>query len=537
MDSTMETVRQRGDQKLTTIILLLGVNLGFLADQLIGTAGPVGLGFFVWSSLFALAFGWLTFRVHSNELKSVLAWSAVALLATGLILLRTTPVLVVSLLLVMAVAMAMIILQLGGLSLLNSTLADHLRAMSILAWRGGFGALPVVSNTDFSAGLKHPQLWAALRGTMLALPLIVIFVILFSSADAGFDRLASNLFDHFSADLLRHLSLTALFTWISIGLLACVLGNGMLKNRKPFRPFKLATIDTAILMSALAVLFLVFVFLQLGYLFGGRETIEATSGLTLAQYARRGFFELLTVAGLTLSLLITVAGSGCNQRVFRPLATVLVGCVLITQASALQRLLLYVDEFGLTIDRLAALAVMTWLAGGILLFSGTLMRGQARLFAAGMTSSGIAIIFLLAIVNPGALVAEVNIERASESNRTLDFQHLIDLGSDAVPVLIENLEKLPVAGRCQSVHFLFSNWYDSSAPARAETVDWRGWTYSESRAARLIEKFEEQYKDLAAGCLASGQTVDFFGRLQYQLLVNGELYNADPLTLWINSTN
>ena len=534
----METKLEKGNNplspKTTLRILLLGSVLGFLADQLIGTVGLVGLGFLTWTTLFALSLNWLTIVSRNAVSIPIVVWSIVAVIAATMMLYRNIPIVLLALLLVMAVCMALILLHLGGRSLMESELAEHLRAIFMVPFQGWLGAWPILGNIDVGAGLKHPGVWSGLRGALLALPLLLIFISLFSSADVIFGRLVDRFLNLFSADAIRHLSLSLLFAWLSIGLLACVRGNRYFSDRKPFAPLKLATTDTAVLMGSLVTLFLIFVFVQLGYLFGGRETIEATSGLTLAQYARRGFFELLAVAGLTLIVLIAVAGSGGNKRIFRPLAVVLIGCVFIIQLSALQRLLLYIEEYGLTVDRVTALAVLAWIAGGLLLFAGTLLRGRVRAFAAGMTISGVAVVFLLAFTNPGALVARVNIERVVENQRALDIQHLHALGSDAVPALIENLDKLPVPQRCHPVVFLYSNWYDITAAADWKRKDWRSWTYSRSRAESMKEDYEEDLKALAGTCLVGGRFIDSFGRPQFELLVNGRPISATILFSWIN---
>jgi len=539
----METKLKSGNEPLTlnttSWILILGSALGFLADQLIGSVGPVGLGFFVWTLLFALVFCWLMKNSHGAISPTVFIWSTVAIMAATMMLFRNVPIILLGLLLVMAACMAMILLHLGSRSLMETELAEHLRALVIVPFQSLLGCWSLLGSINVGAGLKHPGLWSGLRGALLALPLLLLFVGLFSSADASFDRLADRIFSLFSADTMRHLTLTLLFAWLSTGLLASVRGNRYFTDPRlstPLPSLKLATADTAVLMGSLAALFLVFVFLQLGYLFGGRETIEATSGLTLALYARRGFFELLAVAGLTLLLLIVIAGSGCNTRIFRPLAGVLAGCVLIIQASAVQRLLLYIDEFGLTIDRLTALAVLAWIAFGILLFAATLLRGQIRAFAAGMTISGVTLLFLLALANPGALITRVNIERIAENHRTLDIQHLLDIGSDAVPALIDNLKRLPVPQRCQPVVYLYSAWYDRSAATNQDQNDWRGWTYSRARAADMISDYEDQLKELTRTCLPGGLIIDFLGRPQFEVLVNQKRIRATDLYRWINDS-
>ncbi len=511
MTIEFEKVRTGMADHLPIAVLSLGTGLGFLADQLFGFIGPSGLGFFLWTLLFSLSLAGLTSFFTEVDPRLLIAWPLTAVTAAGLILLRSTPIVVLGLLLVMLVAMAMFLLLLGRRSLQESTLTEHLRALVLVPWQSVTGAIPLLSAIDLGAGFNSPRSWSLLRGALLALPLLLVFSGLFSSADAGFSKLFSGLMDIFSERTVQHLVLTVLFGWLSTGLLASITGNRVLATPSRWRVLQLGTEDTAVLMGLLAVLFLVFVFLQLGYLFGGRETIEAASGLTLAQYARRGFFELLAVAGLTLWLLILVSGSGCNQRVFRPLASVLLGCVLVIQVSALQRLLLYTDAFGLTIDRLAALAVMAWLAVGLLLFATTLLRGQTRAFAAGMTVSGVIAVFVLAVSNPAAVVARTNTERANNRLLDLDISYLLDLGPDAVPALIGDFDKrMPSPRLCVAAIQMFSRWYSTGAVFSTEQDDWRGWNYSRRRAQVLIGEFESRLKELASPCVSGDSLTSEF---------------------------
>ena len=52
------------------------------------------------------------------------------------------------------------------------------------------------------------------------------------------------------------------------------------------------------------LLFLAFVLVQFRYLFGGAELVRGLTGMSYADYARRGFFELVAVAALSLPLLL-----------------------------------------------------------------------------------------------------------------------------------------------------------------------------------------------------------------------------------------
>ena len=97
--------------------------------------------------------------------------------------------------------------------------------------------------------------------------------------------------------------------------------------------------------------------------------ILETAGLTYAEYARGGFFELVTVSTLLLPVLLGADWplDKRNPRTvtrFRTLAATLLALIML---SAVQRMRLYVDAYGLTEDRFYATAFMAWI--GVVLHS------------------------------------------------------------------------------------------------------------------------------------------------------------------------
>src|SRR5690606_4585235 len=142
---------------------------------------------------------------------------------------------------------------------------------------------------------------AWLRGLILTLPLLAVFTTLFYLADAGFSRILDSAGSFIGAEAGNHLIRSALFTWLAGGLLYALLHPSV--NTTPEAVGEAGNVNSlagslgreeiTVIMGSLALLFVSFTLLQLGYLFGGSSTIEMTPGLTVADYARRGFFELL----------------------------------------------------------------------------------------------------------------------------------------------------------------------------------------------------------------------------------------------------
>jgi hypothetical protein len=174
--------------------------------------------------------------------------------------------------------------------------------------------------------------------------------------------------------------------------------------------------------------------------------VAATAGLTYAEYARRGFFELVNVTALALPLLLIAhwllrTETRTQERLFKALAGIMVVLLFVIVASALQRMCLYQQEFGLTELRLYTTIFMVWISVVLLWFVLTVLRARRDRFAFGALIAGFVAIFAINFMNPDALIASINIDRMEDGKR-FDAYYLSTLSADAVPVLVEALPEI-----------------------------------------------------------------------------------------------
>ena len=157
--------------------------------------------------------------------------------------------------------------------------------------------------------------------------------------------------------------------------------------------------------------------------------------MTYADYARHGFFELVIVAVLVLPLILgadaVADGTRRQLRLVRGLAVTLIALVGVVIASALQRLWLYQEQFGLTELRVYATGVVLWLAVVFVWLAVTVLRGRRHLFATGAVALGFAATLSLNVLDPDALIARTNVARPQA-----DVSYLASLSDDAVPTLL-----------------------------------------------------------------------------------------------------
>ncbi len=291
------------------------------------------------------------------------------------------------------------------------------------------------------------KIWAVLRGLLIALPIVAILAALLASADLAFSSQLKSFLELLRIEKLPEylfrLTYILVFGYLLTGVL---LHAGFPKkpeiipdlSNDTVNPF-LGWIESVIILGSIEALFAFFIVFQIRYLFGAQINISE-AGFTYAEYARRGFFELVTVA--VLSLLIYVILSAITKRkqpsqrkVFSILVITLMVLVLAILGSSYQRLALYESAYGFAYLRTYTHFFIPWMAvllATVVLWE--LLRKQ-RFFMLSLIVCIFGFGITLAAVNIDGFMAEKNIQRALQGEK-LDAVFLSQLSNDAVPVLI-----------------------------------------------------------------------------------------------------
>lgn len=288
--------------------------------------------------------------------------------------------------------------------------------------------------------------FSILRGVALALPIVVIFGALLGAADL--------VFGDFLEAALRWLDLERLADWVGRGAVIAVVGLfclGILavayrtheerpligRDRPWIAPF-LGFTEAAMILGALDLLFVGFVGVQFAYLFGGEANIHA-AGYTYAEYARRGFGELVAVGFLSLGLIYSLAAvtrtpETRSRRVFATLSALLVVLVSVILVSAWQRLALYESAYGFSRLRTYTHVALPWLGIAFAAFLALLLVRRLRALAPVGLALALGFTLTLNAVNVDAFIVARNTERLA-STGDIDVGYLLQLSDDAVPSL------------------------------------------------------------------------------------------------------
>jgi len=331
-------------------------------------------------------------------------------------------------------------------------------------------------------------------GAALACPFLIVFSVLFASADPVYARRVGDLLDvvrwrEVFRDAGPRFLLFVLIAWLAATALSKLARHPL---RHPTSGSQgLITVETAAaLLACVDLLFAAFVALQIGYLFGGRDTIDA-AGLPYSAYARRGFFELIACASLVGVLLFGVGlQARARSAATTALGLALVALTLVVLASAWYRLDLYQQAYGWTELRFYALAMIVFLAVALVITGGCVIADRMRYALQPVIGAALAVALAVNALSPSAFVARADVQRRidpsalpADAERRMDPGYLVSLGDGAFPVLVELLPSLPSADRD-----LLRAWLQWTATGRARGPDpWESFNVDRVRARDALE--------------------------------------------------
>lgn len=340
------------------------------------------------------------------------------------------------------------------------------------------------SSVDATHLIHSTRARAWVRGLVITLPVLAVFALLLAGADPIFAAWRDAVASLFAS--WEFLPRTVFFG----ALLVVVLGAYGYASLAPESTAAtgsdshtrwLGATERMMLLGSVAALFWLFLAVQAGYFFGNLPSIPA-SGVTFAEYARRGFGELTVVASASALLIVGSEryGNDERERTLRVLTFAVIAAVVLLLASAFRRVWLYEMAYGFTTARLYAqaymCAVMAALAALSFEVAGTF--DVNRLFRRAGAAATILFI-VLGYWNHEAWIARQNIDRLASTGK-LDVSYLTEaLSPDAVPAIAERLTSLPDPLRAQ-VRDSLRQRYSRRGERRVRR--WFEWNLASARA-------------------------------------------------------
>ncbi len=302
--------------------------------------------------------------------------------------------------------------------------------------------------TDTVREVTNDRAVPFIRGAVLTLPIAGLFALLLSSVDPTLAAWREELGRLLSTwHFVPRLVFFGIILALTMGAVGYALRPPASVPRTPAEPRQLVQLgetERLMVLTAIAGVFTLFLTLQVSYLFGDIARVQG-SGVSYAEWARRGFGELTVVATLcggVIMGLALLAPAAARRRRILIVELIVLGETQVLLHSAFRRVLLYEDAYGFTTTRLYAQAYMIVVAASLILLAHELLRrpsarrllGRAGAFAV-MGMAGVS------MWNHESWIVRQNVARHAETGK-LDLRYLAcELSARAVPEVLQAADR------------------------------------------------------------------------------------------------
>ncbi|MCT4507298.1 MAG: DUF4173 domain-containing protein [Tepidibacter sp.] len=323
---------------------------------------------------------------------------------------------------------------------------------------------------------KDDNIKNILLGVIISIPLLAIIVALLASADMMFDHYIRNIKDLYEfilrkinfGDIIWDVILITIFSMYFFGYIWSLKyeykDSKIDKDYKVINPIMVLTI-----LFVLCCTYLLFSIIQTSYLYGGNKHV-LPSGFSYSKYARKGFFELLTVALINFSILgfsmksVKITSDKINKtlNIFYTILLVFTGNMLF---SSNYKLTIYEKVLGFTRLRIYVHIFLFTLS--IILIYGLIKIWQKKFDVFKFSIVSIMVIYMVVnCVNLDKIIVNKNIKRYNETGK-LDKGYILDLSYDAIDAIKENESKLDskrikqyIQDEKRYLKESYDNWYE-----------------------------------------------------------------------------
>src|SRR4030042_2613349 len=283
------------------VSLVLGLLFDyFFYDKIPGIAFPLYV-ILVIVGLFAIA------NIFKKQVSKEVVWLLIPLIFFSAMVFVRSSGLLTLLNVAASLLLFLVIAEVSFGEKVKNFLVGHYVKIFFLPFKFIHPLFQTLSDLFSSRGVNKDQkaLSQVVKGILMAIPVLFVFLLLFSSADLIFQKYVSDLISiYIEPEAISRSILVLIATLVYIGAYTYSFRKkeNQIAAQQNSKGHSVGHIESSILLGSVNVLFFIFILVQLTYLFGGESNISA-QGFTYAEYARRGFFELIAVAIISLLLL------------------------------------------------------------------------------------------------------------------------------------------------------------------------------------------------------------------------------------------
>lgn len=309
-----------------------------------------------------------------------------------------------------------------------------------------FAALFNKREKTCDGGKNFKKALPVIAGAVMSIPLCVIVALLLGSADEAFGSLISfspdDLIEWIADNIIMNVFILLFSMPLSMYIFSAPFSRSFKMHNEDSIPKSKRT-DTRIVppamcaafLSPLAIMYIVFTALQVIHVF--TASVLNDPDFTYAEYARSGFFQLCAVAVINLAVISVIMFFAKKNerkvlRVFVVVFCVLTHCLIVT---ALSKMLLYIDMYGMTPKRIETSVFMVYL---FIMFAVLIVKQFKTNISFTKIGYCLAAVVLIAMsfIPVDRFIAQYNIDHYRSGDISwMGYYAMFDLDTSAIPVI------------------------------------------------------------------------------------------------------
>ena len=331
-----------------------------------------------------------------------------------------------------------------------------------------------------------------LAGVVISIPILIIIILLLSSADIVFKNLFTNIpFEKIIKHVaVKHTLIVLVVSVYTFSFIFSIFKAKKQNEKKMYDKIKWKLfLDPTVLLTVLSLLnivYIIFAVIQFAYLFGGNSFVHPSS-FTYAEYARRGFFELIVVAIINFGILlfsITFVKKESRKAnvVINAFLSAIVVFTFVLLVSAFYRMVLYETAYGYTYLRIF---VQTFMILLFIIFIINLVYIWYRRFPIikSYILCSLIIYIILNFANVDVIIAKNNISRYYSTGE-IDIYYLPELSYDAIPEMTKLLDSDD-----KEIVNAVNDYFEREKEILEGQGQWQSYNFSKIKALKVLDKY------------------------------------------------
>ena len=280
-----------------------------------------------------------------------------------------------------------------------------------------------------------------IKSILIVIPIVIIVLILLSSADMIFGNIFKNIFKltnkiSINSIIKRIIGIVMLFTYLGTTISYLLFDFSKNETKKDNKILKIDDYTIKLLLTILNVIYVLFDFIQI------RSLIfhQGLTNIKYAEYARSGFFQLMFISVINLTILLISKKTKNDTKYNKIMSIIMVILTLIIIISSFLRMYMYESAYGYTLLRL--LVYVTLITEVILLIPTLFYIVNPKINILTYYIIIITIIYTSLSLSPvDYFIAKNNINRYYKTDK-IDIKYLQNYSTDNILLLYNFYDNL-----------------------------------------------------------------------------------------------